>query len=209
MKMREETVPGREFPVGVVLAGGKSWRLGQDKAAVRLGETNLLAHAAALAREVTGRVLVVGRESAFFPSLIDEKPGLGPAGGIVSALRHLGEACLVLSCDLPLMDAGTLRRLLAARAKQKKPETLATAWRNRENGLWEPLATVYEPAFLPLLDAGLASGEKKISRLLPPERINYLEYSAAEALPFFNLNRPADLALLRLYLELAGTERIS
>jgi molybdopterin-guanine dinucleotide biosynthesis protein A len=200
---------GRALPAGVVLAGGMSGRLGRDKAALRLGGTSLLERAASLVRGVVGRVLVVGRESAAFPCLADETPGLGPAGGIASALRRLGEACLVLSCDLPLMDAGTLRRLLAARQECDGPETPATLWRSRESGMWEPLVAVYEPDFLPLLDAGLASGEKKIARLLPRERIRFLDYGEDEALPFFNLNRPADLALLRRYLELAGAERAS
>jgi molybdopterin-guanine dinucleotide biosynthesis protein A len=200
---------GRTLPAGVVLAGGAGGRLGLDKASLRLrcpdGPT-LLERAASLVREVVGRVLVVGRESAAFPCLVDETPGFGPAGGIASALRCLGESCLVLSCDLPLMDVGTLRRLLTAWKNHRKQKMLATVWRNRESGLWEPLVAVYEPDFLPLLDAGLALGERKIARLLPRDRVCFLEYGAMEALPFFNLNHQADLALLRCCLELAGTE---
>jgi molybdopterin-guanine dinucleotide biosynthesis protein A len=45
-----------------------------------------------------------------------------------------------------------------------------------------------------------------MTRLLPRERICFLEYGGMEALPFFNLNRPADLALLRRCLELSGAE---
>jgi molybdopterin-guanine dinucleotide biosynthesis protein A len=206
----ENTMPGgRPLPAGVVLAGGMGGRLGLDKASLRLwgpDGPSLLERAASLVRGVVGRVLVVGRESAVFPSLADETPGLGPAGGIASALRRLGEPCLVLGCDLPLMDAGTLRRLLAAWEHRGRRETLATVWRSRESGLWEPLVAVYEPDFLPLLDAGLASGERKIARLLPKERVCFLEYGGMEALPFFNLNRQTDLALLRRCLELAGTE---
>jgi molybdopterin-guanine dinucleotide biosynthesis protein A len=186
-------------------------RLGLDKASLRLwgpeGPT-LLERAASLVLEAVGRVLVVGRETAAFPCLVDETPGLGPAGGIASALRRLDEPCLVLGCDLPLMDADTLRRLLAAWKNHRKEETLATVWRNRESGLWEPLAAVYEPGFLPLLDAGLALGERKMARLLPGDRVCFLEYGGMEALPFFNLNRQADLALLRRCFELAGTAGI-
>jgi molybdopterin-guanine dinucleotide biosynthesis protein A len=200
---------GRTLPAGVVLAGGMGRRLGQDKASLRLqcpDGPNLLERAASLVREIVGRVLIVGRESAAFPWLVDETPGSGPAGGIATALRSLGEPCFVLSCDLPLMDVGTLRRLLTTWKNHRDQKTLATVWRNRESGLWEPLVAVYEPDFLPLLDAGLALGERKIARLLPRERICFLEYGAMEALPFFNLNYQADLALLRRCFELAGTE---
>ncbi|MDR1660044.1 MAG: molybdenum cofactor guanylyltransferase [Desulfovibrio sp.] len=193
-----------KLPAGVVLAGGTSRRMGGDKATLRLRGTNLLEHAASLVRALVGRVLVVGREDAAFPCLVDETPDLGPAGGIATALRHFGEACLVLSCDLPLMDAGTLRRLLAVWQKRENPETLAAVCRDRQSGLWEPLVAVYEPGFLPLLDAGLASGKNKIVSHLPENRVCFLDYGEDEALPFFNLNRPADLALLRRCLELSG-----
>ncbi|MDR1776475.1 MAG: molybdenum cofactor guanylyltransferase [Desulfovibrio sp.] len=195
----------KNLPVGVVLAGGTSGRLGRDKTALLLGGISLLDRAAALMRDVVGRVFIVGRQSRDFPWIPDETPGLGPAGGIASALRHTGESCLVVSCDLPLLDADSLRRLLAAWEERKDGETLATLCRNRESGAWEPLVGVYEPGFLPLLDAGLARGEKKIDRHLPRARVRFLDYGEKEALPFFNLNRPSDLALLQKFFELSGS----
>jgi molybdopterin-guanine dinucleotide biosynthesis protein A len=180
--------------------------MGGDKAILRLRGASLLERAVSLVRGLVGRVLVVGREDAAFPCLADEKPNLGPAGGIATGLRHFGEACLVLSCDLPLMDAGTLRRLLALWQKRGNRQILATVCRDRQSGLWEPLVAVYEPDFLPLLDAGLASGKNRIVPHLPENRVLFLDYDEDEALAFFNLNRSADLALLRRYLELAGQQ---
>ncbi|MDR2800073.1 MAG: molybdenum cofactor guanylyltransferase [Desulfovibrio sp.] len=202
------SAPAGKLPAGVVLAGGVSLRLGRDKAALRLQGASLLERAVSLVNGLVGRVLVVGREDAAFPCLADDKPDIGPAGGIATALRYFGEACLVLSCDLPFMDAGTLRRLLAVWQKRGNREILAAVCRDRQSGLWEPLVAVYEPDFLPLLDAGFASGKNRIVPHLPEDRVCFLDYGEDEALPFFNLNRSADLALLRRYLELAGQEPV-
>ncbi len=162
---------------------------------------DLLNRTALLLQGLVPRVLIAGRAQAGFEHIDDERPGIGPAGAIATALRHTGQPCLVLSCDLPFMDAPTLTRLLEARAA-RPPRALLTAWRCAQTGNVEHLAAIYEPAALPLLDASLERGLPKISLILPRERQHCLDYAPEEALPFFNINYPADLLLARKYLEL-------
>ena len=111
--------------IGVVLAGGRSTRLGQDKVRLRLpGDgRDMLARTADLLAACTDGVVIscrapdAGEETLALPgirSIPDAKPGLGPLGGVWSALRELRQPILVLSCDLPFMDVPTLRRLIDA-----------------------------------------------------------------------------------------------
>ena len=77
--------------VGVVLAGGKSTRLGHDKACIELDGRDMLARTADLLGQVVPEVWVAGRDAADhdleLPWLMDDVPGRGPAGGIMTAMR--------------------------------------------------------------------------------------------------------------------------
>ena len=102
--------------IGVLLAGGKSSRLGQDKALLRFGSgADMLTRTVELLGGVVDSVVVVGRPYPNGIGITDLAPGLGPVGGIATALTYAtGAACLVLSCDLPFMPRDVLVRLVAA-----------------------------------------------------------------------------------------------
>ena len=139
--------------IGVVLAGGRSTRLGQDKVRLRLpGDgRDMLARTADLLAACTGGVVIscrapdAGEETLALPgirSIPDAKPGLGPLGGVWSALRELRQPILVLSCDLPFMDMPTLRRLIDARGA-RPPEALMTTFQQAETGFIEALVSIW------------------------------------------------------------------
>jgi molybdenum cofactor guanylyltransferase len=129
-----------------VLAGGESRRYGRDKAAEVVGGTSLLARAAGTLAEVLPHVVVVSsraparRDWAHIPDL---RPGKGPLAGIEAALEHaadLGlEGAFVLACDLPLVDAATVRAVIAALG----PETRAVAPERASPPGLEPLCAAY------------------------------------------------------------------
>jgi len=196
-------------PAGIVLAGGKSARLGQDKADIVYSGTTLLGRAVELLRRHCDTVCVVGRNPALqHPEnndrtkynnvswLLDLVPGRGPAGGVATALQILQRPCLILSCDLPLMDDATLRCLLQGRAK--RPEhSLMTTFRQVETGSIEALVAVYEFEALPQIEAAFSNDLCQLSKILPEPVRHHLPYRREEAIPFFNLNHPSDLSLLR------------
>ncbi|MDE7065662.1 MAG: NTP transferase domain-containing protein, partial [Desulfovibrionaceae bacterium] len=132
--------------------------------------------------------------------IFDEMEGLGPFGGVHAALhaaRRAGrQAVLALSCDLPFMDASTLHRLLRAR-QARAATTLLTTFRQQETGFIEALTAIYEVKALPLFDQALRAGERKLSRIVAPARRTDIVYARHEALPFFNINYPADLKAAR------------
>jgi molybdopterin-guanine dinucleotide biosynthesis protein A len=201
----KKAVNHRSALTGIVLAGGESARLGQDKATLILDASgrDLLCRAVRLLERFTPRVLVVGRRDARFASLPDDAPGVGPAGGVATALRRSGTPCLVLSCDLPFMNEATLTKLLAAR-EARRPETLCTLFVHQETGRPEPLTAVYELGALPCFDECLAQRRLTLARIVPQALQERVPYSNVEALPFFSINYPADLAAASLLLSGIG-----
>ncbi|WP_461211299.1 molybdenum cofactor guanylyltransferase [Desulfocurvus sp. DL9XJH121] len=189
-----------DTPAALVLAGGKSRRLGTDKVILPYSGGTLLTRTAELAQRFCDQTWISGRDPGGFgldlPWLPDDRPGLGPIGGILTGFAHIRRPLLVLACDLPLLDAATVGRLLAAR-EQRPASAVMTTFMQRETGWIESLVAVYEPEAAPLLDAAAKQGMYKLSRALPPEVRHHILYSQDEAGPFFNINFPADLAMLR------------
>ena len=182
----------------LVLAGGRSERMGEDKAGLcyRGGETELerlcrlggdLGCAVAVSLRPDSEVEV----PASVEVIPDRFAGLGSVGGILSAMmRDPNSAWLVLACDLPLLDAATLRRLIGAR----RAGCYATAV-HVEGRRWpEPLCTIYEPRaygrLLQLLSLGYACGTK----LLINSRVATVEVPAA---PLTNANTPEEAERVR------------
>lgn len=147
---------------GLLLSGGASQRMRQDKAALAYrGEPQLL-RAWRLLESVTERAFVSVRDSqredplrAGLPQIVDSYDAIGPAAGILSAQKQFPEAAwLVLACDLPLLDSDTLGRLIAAR----DPDAFATAFNSSHDGLPEPLCAIWEPRSHALLQERYESG---------------------------------------------------
>jgi len=183
-----------------LLAGGKSTRLGQDKVVLPYSGQSLLARAAAVVSRFCDDIWVSGRDPRTLgldlPWLPDDQPGMGPLGGILTGLTRLERPLLVLACDLPMLDEFTLAKLVAARA-QRPPTAVMTTFLQEETGWIESLVSIYEPAAAPLLREAGKRGLYKLSAALPPEVRHHVPYSQQDASPFFNINFPADLAMLR------------
>jgi len=157
---------------GLVLAGGKSRRMGHDKALLmRDGQSQLL-RMVSLLGEVVDRVFVSARsdqtddaERSQFELIVDRYEDMGPIAGIVSALQEYPEVdWLVLACDLPNVDLQTLRYLL----KNMSHNQPFTAFRSSHDGLPEPLCAVYRAGSDQLLrdfiDDGLICPRKVLIR---------------------------------------------
>ena len=184
---------------GLVLAGGRSRRMGRDKAYLEHGDDTQLGYAVGLLQSVAPQVFVSARadqardpERARFQQIIDRYDDLGPIAGILSAMDSDPQAAwLVLACDLPNVTPATLAALLAAR----EPGRPFTAFRSSENDLPEPLCAIYEPLARPLLDAFVADG------LACPRKIMIRSDTRLIAQPdpraLHNVNTPEDLEATR------------
>src|SRR5579871_6236759 len=147
----------------LVLAGGRSTRMQRDKAALSYHGRSQLEWAVSLLQPHVERVFVSVRPDqtndpvrARFEQIVDTQDNLGPIAGIMAAqAKYPQVAWLVLACDLPFLDVGTLETLLAAR----QPQRLATAFRSSHDVLPEPLCAIYEPASREAILAHVASGK--------------------------------------------------
>lgn len=150
---------------GLVLAGGRSSRMGRDKAALTYGDgTPQLERAMALIAPHVARGFVSVRADqagdpvrARFAQIRDTHDDIGPIAGLLAAqAQHPEVAWLVLACDLPLLDEATLSHLTRERA----PARTATAYRSSHDGLPEPLCAIYEPHGRTALAAYVAAGRR-------------------------------------------------
>ena len=96
---------------GVILAGGKSSRMGQNKALMPLGDQRLIDRVVAVLHEVFANLLMVTNSPEVYadldlPIVADIYPDKGSLGGIYSAIYHAPTPyCLVVACDMPFLNA--------------------------------------------------------------------------------------------------------
>lgn len=174
---------------GILLAGGKSTRMGRDKAALPFGGGTLLTvqRGKLQALGITD-ILVSGYGDGMIP---DAVPGCGPLGGLAACLPRAKNArALVLSVDVPLVPAEVLYELIAAHTAG------ATLLRHGER--MEPLIAVYDTALGAAAERLLSDGKRAVRALL--DETDWRAYdTAAPEWQFTNCNTPeAYEAALRL-----------
>ena len=124
-------------------------------------------------------------------TIVDDDPGRGPAGGLMSAWRTIPNAAwLLIAVDLPLLDRATLRMLTRGRSIAH----LATAFRHGD-GTLEPLCTIWEPAARTVLGQRLKRGDASLRRLLETSPVRVLEPPNAEAL--HSVDTPGERNVIR------------
>lgn len=182
---------------GFVLAGGRSSRMGSDKAFLEFNGRTLLARALELLKGLTAEVRIVGpaiKFAAHGPVVEDIYAGRGPLAGIHAALASsITELNLMLAVDLPFVTESLLQFIVD---NGRNSDALVTV--PRIAGGYQPLCAVYRRAFAPLAESALASGHNKIDALFASAKTRVLEESelsrfAFHAGMFENLNTPEDL----------------
>lgn len=180
-----------------VLAGGKSTRMGRDKAVLSWHGRTLLETALTMLRALTPQVFIVGPPrlyDQYAPAVSDIFTGCGPLGGIHAGLTHTQtEFNVVVAVDTPFLS-DKLLAYLAERAMSSR--SLVTA--PEIDAYPQPLCAVYSRDFLPIADRALNAGNHKIVPLFPrPGTLiisqTELEQFAFTGEMFENLNTPEDL----------------
>jgi len=179
-----------------ILAGGKSSRMGRDKAFLQLGGETLLCHALKLAGSVAPRVRIVGdaeKFAAFGPVVEDVYRDRGPLGGIHAALANTAaDLNLMLAVDLPFVESRFLEFLLSEARQTSAIVTVPRA----DKGL-QPLCAVYRQTFAEVAEQSLREGKNKIdglfakveTRVIDEEQLVRAGFSIKM---FRNLNTPKE-----------------
>jgi molybdenum cofactor guanylyltransferase len=184
---------------GLILAGGQSRRMGQDKGSIEIHNTNQRRHMVDLVAPFVDDVFLscrpdqVEQFSQDFNTIPDKMTDMGPFGAIVSAFFHDPNAAwLVLAIDLPNFGEAALTKLI----DNRRPTAVATAYISPESGFPEPLASIWEPKshlhLLQFLQQGYSCPRKVLinsgnTHLIEAENAMFLD----------NMNTPEDLEKAR------------
>lgn len=181
---------------GVVLAGGRSSRMGRDKALIEVEGATLLERAVQRLRPHVREVLVIGDPALYghlHPQVLpDEVSGQGPLGGIVTALKRARYVrVLVLACDMPAVNDRllfSLKRGLGNGVDAAVPV---------HDAHWEPLCAAYHRHALEPLERDLCAGRLKMGEVLQRIKVAAVPMTpGSDGWPadlFRNLNAPTDL----------------
>lgn len=183
---------------GFVLAGGRSSRMGSDKAFLELSGRSLITIALEKAASVAHQIGIVGPRDRFqglgVPIVEDVYRDAGPLGGIHAALSSsTAELNLIISVDTPFLDPGFLRFIM-----EEANRTGAVVTSPRVRGRLEPLCSVYRRGFSATAETALRAGEHRIAPLFAQVTLRTIEEAEVArfesgAAMFDNLNTPADL----------------
>ncbi|MDP0491598.1 MAG: NTP transferase domain-containing protein [Verrucomicrobiota bacterium JB023] len=176
----------------LILAGGRSRRMGTDKASLMLEGQTLLQRTAGVvaphASQVYLSVAKGGQRETSLPVIEDLETNPGPLGGLQAAFAQQPEKpWLLVACDLPLLDDMTLDTLLREN-DERKP---ATAFRNRLDGRAEPLCAIYKPSAANALNDYLSRNKRCARGFLESLEPTLLDLPSPLALD--NANRPEHL----------------
>lgn len=176
---------------GFVLAGGRSTRMGRDKALLPIGGSTLIEHVAALVREAAGNVTVIGPPERYahlgLPILADAIESKGPLTGLYTALSTSpADWNLLVACDMPGLTAEFLQSLLAAAEHAGKACLVPVT----SQGL-EPLCAVYHRRVAPFAARALHANLLKMQDFI--RSLDLAEWPVTDPAILKNVNTPADL----------------
>ncbi len=200
----------QDRPAGVILAGGRSSRMGGTRKALQeLGGRTLLAHVCERLRTQVQPLLLSceGETSDFDAFGLDLVPDLlpgfrGPLTGLYSALQYLserghGNGVLLCPCDAPFVPDNLVMTLLEESREKIRP-VVAVSWQ----GVLQPTFSLWQTQHLPVIRAAVVEqgiGGLKQVLLSMPHRI--IEWTAMDPPPFFNVNTPEDMQTATRWLD--------
>jgi molybdopterin-guanine dinucleotide biosynthesis protein A len=191
---------------GVLLAGGKSRRMGQDKRFLSVGTETLYERSLTVLRSVFQHVLVVIAQDS--PPIESDAPVLrdvvaesGSLGGLYTGLKQAGtEWVFAVACDMPFLDPATIRHFVGVKGD------VDVVMAKLQNGL-QPMHALYHTNCLPVMEKMISAGNLKLHRLadhpalrvrlVVPEELSLVD---PQGRSFYNVNTPEDLEAARLLL---------
>ena len=206
----ERIAKDREPVTGIILAGGKSRRMGQNKALLRLGDKTLIEHVICPLREVTDELLLITNSPQKYAHLNlpmhgDILPNAGALGGLHAGLTYAShELGLCVACDSPFLQPALLTYLISAMGTEDDavvPYTEAEDASDKKcQTKFQTLCAVYSKRCLPVIEQMVSASELRVHQLyrhircreVPPAIWKTFD---AEGVSFFNVNTRAEFVL--------------
>ncbi|MEM9543073.1 MAG: molybdenum cofactor guanylyltransferase [Cyanobacteria bacterium P01_E01_bin.42] len=185
----------------LILAGGKSSRMGRDKALLSFQNTPFLQRVDRIARQCCSEVYIltprptkyrefVSEESYF---LLESSPGEGTLAAFCQGLQQIKTTrdwLLLLACDLPLLDAEILQNW-GEQLQHLPLEILACI--PKDNDRWQPLCGFYRPQILPHMQHYLDGGDRAFQKFFKTIPVKEIVLGDREKQMLWNCNTPEDL----------------
>ena len=180
---------------GIVLAGGKSSRIGRDKAMLELGGVRLIARSISIIEPLCDEIIISTNDPGLaclgYHIVQDEHHGIGPVAGLHASLRYSNsEHHLVIPCDTPLVTIDVFERMFAIVSAAHPPACVA----GTEDGFIEPLIGCYQRSALPLLEEQIQKYDFKLHNALT--RMGAIVEVFHDSRMFWNINTKADISAL-------------
>jgi molybdopterin-guanine dinucleotide biosynthesis protein A len=181
---------------GIILAGGKSTRMGTDKALIKIGDKNLLETVIEICKPVCKTIIISSNNPEHanygYPVVIDEINECGPIGGIYSCIKKSEtDWNFVISVDTPFVASGFIQFLFQQCGDF---DAIIPAY----SGKTEPLIALYNQSCLPVIEKQIQLQRFKINHLVALLNTGFVEcgeWLEKTPLLFKNLNHPEDLSI--------------
>ena len=184
--------------MGFIAAGGKSTRMGADKAWLDLAGQPMIKRVIAALEPVTSGIAIIANRPEYarlgFPVFADELSGVGPLEAIRTALANtLTSRVVLVGCDLPFVTPELLKFLLKMSVDENAVVPIGA------DGRLEPLCAIYSKKAEQVVHDLIVSGERKVSRLFDRVATRFVAFDEVRHLPgshlfFENINTPEDYA---------------
>ena len=188
---------------GVLLAGGKSRRMGHDKRFLHIGESTLFGRSLAVLRSVFQNVLVVIAQDspalqAEVPVVRDLVPDCGSLGGLYTGLRHaVTPYVFVVACDMPFLDPRVVQYVTGLKGNTD----IVMA---KQGDSMQPMHALYSRRCLPVMEEMLKAHDLKIQKMVthPSLQVRFITEAELSGIDpdgrsFLNVNTPSDLEAAR------------
>jgi molybdopterin-guanine dinucleotide biosynthesis protein A len=189
---------------GILLAGGKSRRMGEDKRFLHVGGQPLFERSLTILRALFSKVIVVIAQDsaplhAEVPVVRDLVPDCGSLGGLYTGLKHAStQHVFVVACDMPFLNPQAVQYVVNVKADAD------IVMAQRESGL-QPMHALYSKWCLPVIEEMIGAHHLKIHELAAHSSLNVRLISKAElslvdpdGRSFLNVNTPSDLKAARM-----------
>ncbi|MDE0469936.1 MAG: molybdenum cofactor guanylyltransferase [Candidatus Poribacteria bacterium] len=210
-------MPKKTLPVtGVILAGGKSRRMGQNKALIQLGDDSLIEHVIRRMHLVVDELLLITNSPAEYaplnvPMYGDIIPDTGALGGIYTGLTYASyDAVLCVGCDNPFLVPNLLTYLVSVLDEYDAvmPYTYQEnpARRSEEDQIiLQTLCAAYTKRCLPIIELMLQESELRVHALAERAYVQRVSPEVwqtfdSEGMSFFNINTPEDFERADFYM---------
>lgn len=172
-----------------ILAGGKSSRMGKDKATTLFRNKQLIEYVIDIVKNVSSNIFILSNHDSHiqfgFECIKDKIKDVGPAGGIDAMLQHTNhKKNILVSCDMPFLDVKTIQKIITA--SEDFDITVPIL-----NNYPEALIGVYHQSCKSTWRSELLKGERKLSKLISNFNTNFMdgnELQKQNPLLFSNFN---------------------